>query len=106
VPDVEGSLLKRFLYRYLPCPAMVGYGESLFQHDVQSGALRGAGGFRSADRYNKWVVNNILLSAAVPLLDEIAAISRGIPAIAAFEARNRTQMIERRPPWEVTRGDR
>jgi hypothetical protein len=36
------------------------------------------------DRYNNWVVNQILLSANVPQLEEISSVCGGVPAIAAF----------------------
>src|SRR5258705_13199913 len=38
-----GPLLKRFLHRYFTRAATIGYGESSFHHDVENGALRGAG---------------------------------------------------------------
>jgi hypothetical protein len=34
-----GPLLKRFLHRYLPRAATVGYGEGFFRRDVECGAL-------------------------------------------------------------------
>jgi hypothetical protein len=42
-----GPLLKRFLHRYLPRAAAVGYGEGPFHHDVECGGLRGARGSRA-----------------------------------------------------------